>query len=284
MSQYKGFPLANLLFRGPSQTLISIIESTGVERVKERRQGREEKGEESVEGNARGDERKWTGWERDRSIFFLFFCSCWRIMGFEHEDLIGDDSHTCHLSSIRRQLPLRSGSRGTGHIKSPDQLPQCRSRSLLLHMTCHSKSSRARIRAEGTDPSWVLKWTHSIRPINWGAFRFSAKANHEAQAQERDQTFFNAEHCKCTVGHHFESKDKPLCHAVVKQKDQYDVEKTLTREYEIWFGVLLECLWRNTQQLPCRHVWFNISQTVSTHFALLIDPAVATCCLVEVKK
>lgn len=41
--------------------LISIIESTGVERVKERRLGREEKGEDRVEGKAKGGERKWTG-------------------------------------------------------------------------------------------------------------------------------------------------------------------------------------------------------------------------------
>lgn len=34
--------------------LISIIESTGVERVKEHRLGREEKGEDRVEGKAKG--------------------------------------------------------------------------------------------------------------------------------------------------------------------------------------------------------------------------------------
>lgn len=72
----------NLLFSGPAWMLISIIKSTGVERVK--KHGRlKRRGKVEQDGVGAG-------------LMGVWGLLWWRTVGFGHEALIGADSPTCH--------------------------------------------------------------------------------------------------------------------------------------------------------------------------------------------
>lgn len=207
----------------------------------------------------------------------------WRIMGFGHEGLIRADSHTCHLLSISLQLPLRSWSQGSGHIKKPRP---AWSRSLFFCIWCVTQRAtwltlelRARTQTEPAlaDACRVSSQTalsfHNVlsRPANWGHFRFSTKTYHRVQGTGK-RSYISWQGLLLHVsGHYLES------HATVKQSKM--IQKRWTRGLRFLLNV------DRHNKLPSSYVRFNISQTIRTHFALFISPAVTPCYLkVQVKQ